>query len=301
MEQIVTDQEKYIQHVATRNALFHKGYTNNYSIELVSARIDLPKLKKQRIEGLNVLNDASYSLCDFCIKCLSEIKATGAITVERYVEINTVLKNWRNLIKGGNSFATYDYAAEIIRSIKAFDYPFFERLLSAEFGYIPEAFVGISDRYKYFLRVSCFVPAGSFEEVFPIILDIIKETPLIFNSIERIEVAKNDFPLNTNSMEVFPTFSIIFDYNAVSHPNDPPVSEFISLYNQRTAYLKSDTIYNYAYSKTVGDNLTLSQGFKNYKKYLKLINQLDNVYDKLDNHAFSLMFYKDSNDKNRNN
>ncbi|WDF77681.1 hypothetical protein PQ469_27715 [Mucilaginibacter sp. KACC 22773] len=296
MENTLTSQQAYIERFIARNTLFHKGYTNNYSIELVSVLMDLPLLKKQRIDGLELLNNASYNLCDFCIKCLSEIKATGALSNARAVEINTVLKNWRYLIKGGNSFATYDYAAEITHSIKMFGYPFLEKLQSPEFKHIPAAFVAISGNYKYFVRINCFLPSVFFEEAFSIVLDILESNYLIYSAIERIEVAKEDFPLSIDNREPFPTFSIIFDYSMVSSPEAPVIKNFIALYNKKIAHLKSGLNFNYFYSKNVGHGLTLSQGFKNYKRYLKLIDQLDNVYDESDNYAFSLMFNKKLND-----
>ncbi|MFB0494834.1 hypothetical protein ABID99_001071 [Mucilaginibacter sp. OAE612] len=296
MENTLTSQEEYIERFIAGNTLFHKGYTNNYSIELVSALIDLPQLKKQRIDGLELLNNASYNLCDFCIKCLSAIKASGMLSGARAVEINTVLKNWKYLIEGGNSFATYDYAAEITRSIKTFGYPFLEKLQSVEFEHIPAAFTAISGKFKYFVRVSCFLQPFFFEEAFSIALNILENNISIYAAVERIEVAKKDFPLSIDNGEPFPIFSIIFDYNKVPGPDDSIIKHFIALYNQKTQHLGSGLTTEYPYSKNVGEGLTLSQGFKNYKKYLKLIDELDHVYDRSDNYAFSLTLNKKSND-----
>lgn len=278
-------QEERIQRFENDFDLFHKSYKNNYSYELVNKNIDRALLVENRKQSLSHLNESSYELCSFCISCLKDLRQNGSLADADLKDINAKLKDWKSLITGGNSFATYDYAKEIVNTIHSHHYPFYEKLRSEQFKYIIAGFLSVSDEFKSFIRVAFYADKQDFQQLFKTTLTILKEDPELFSFIERVEIAKEDFPLTVTKGEDFPLFSVIFNYKYIMNASDPMVKRFLSKFDFVNVFQENLSI---SYSKRLANDLIISQGFKNYKKYLFLIGELDTVYDAEENYAFSL-------------
>lgn len=286
MKELISPVNISFQEKLEASGLFHKCYTNNYTFEFVSRKIDLVALVEERKNSLKVLNQGSYDLYLFCIQCLAEIKATGQLDNEKAFRVNTVLKNWRNLLHGGNSFATYDYAQEVVKVIHQFGFPFIEKLYLQKNKKILDTFNGVLTKYKYFVKIACYGDEVDLEIYLSRLLEILQHIEIL-DAIERVEVARTDFPLCIKNGEGYPLFSITFDYLKINCPDHPLVIKLIDLFGSPVE-TSSNFARNISYSKEVSANLTLSQGFKNYKKYLGLLNILDKAYDRRDGYAFQI-------------
>lgn len=267
-----------------QTAMFYDTYSNNYTHAFVNKDKELADIVEKRKSSLSLLNQGSYDLYDFCIACLTEFKDQHSLLQSEYQKINIIVKNWRNLLRSGNSFTTYEYFSAVVSFLKSWNFPFIDKLHQLKNRYILNSFLDVSKHYKEFVKVGCYGDRDQMHEYLDKTLKILKENNHILNAIERLELARLDFPLIINSEEKYPLFSITFDYDIVTRPYHPIVSEFVELFCHRDA--DQDWTVGLEYNLAVTSNLALSQGFKNYKKYLNVMGILDSQYDKEQNYAF---------------
>lgn len=280
-------QQKNIQAIKHFEELFHPTYQNNYTIELVNKGIELKSLIEKKKNDLNFLNIASFNLCSFLKICLDEIKVTNAQGQEKIDLIRNILEKWTTAIANGNSFLTYDFAKEAISIFKDLDVNFLSKLKSPKYEVIPHAFKTIPKAFRAFVRLNNYSSDSDSLVVLSSLFDYFACHPEVFNYVERIEIAKKDFPFETASNEEYPVFSIFFNYNTVADPLSDAVLRTV----ERFISVGSDVINmknSGEYSFQVATNTTLSQGFKNYKRFLLLMDILDEVYYKEKNYAFVL-------------
>jgi len=278
-------QQNAIQNIANYNALFHPSYLNNYNIELVNKSQILDKLMSQKRDDLQKLNIASYNLCAFCGICALEMSQQMISSADEIIKLNEVLAIWKELIKRGSSFATYDYAKLAIEIIIDSGFPLLEKLFSSKYHVIIDAFRNIPEPAKAFLRLNSYSRKDDRTEMLTSLFDFFSRNPDIFEYVERVEIAKDEMAIDTFGDEEYPVFSIFFDYNALSNRKSSiirGVIEHIKLVE--ASQVEGDTPYLYAFQVT--NSTTLSQGYKNYKRYLELMNVISTVYDKETNYAF---------------
>ncbi|MCX2431621.1 hypothetical protein [Pedobacter sp. GR22-10] len=280
-------QQKNIQALKYYQGLFHPTYQNNYTIELVNKSIDLSPLIAKKKKDLNFLNIASYNLCAFMKICLADIRNNTHHDYSRVESIEVVLEKWGNAIANGNSFLTYDFAKESIAVLEKLDPLLLFKLKSPKYEVIPYAFKNIPKPFRAFVRLNNYSSESDSSNMLSSLFNYFAENPDVFKFVERIEVAKKELPFETVSTEEYPLFSVFFNYDTVESPSNEAVIRTVEHFvDMGSSALNMSNSGDYSYH--VAKNTTLSQGFKNYKRYLLLMDILDDVYHREKNHAFVL-------------
>jgi hypothetical protein len=266
--------------------LFHTQYTNNFSVVLANRGVDLTTLKNNRRTLLEHLNQASYGLQRFISSRLDDPTLPQYLAAEEQQVLAQLCRNWREQIDLGNSFLTYDYAEVCIELLAQAQYPLLGQLRSRRYQPIVQRFVAIPMACKAFVRVSSFLDTPHVAAALDRLTAALQARPALYTYIERIEIARTDFPLTLETGETdYPSFSLFLDQQAVQSRHHPLIGELVALVAQLTDGLPHRPLqadFSHAATSTV----MVSQGYRNYKKYLRLIDQLDAVYCQRTNYAY---------------
>lgn len=278
-------QQKALQSIDHYNALFHPSYLNNYNIELVNRSKKLDTLIAQKKSDLQKLNIASFNLCAFCKVCIEEMRQLHISSPQDIAELSDLLNSWEELIKLGNSFATYDYAKAAIEIITASGFPFLEKIYSPKYAVILEAFKAIPQPAKAFIRLNNYSVKQNSYTLLSSLFDFFTKNLDVFHFVERMEISKDEMTIDTPRNEEYPAFSIFFDYNDLSNRNSDIINKVIDhiMFAETSC---AEKVISSAYAFQVTRTTTLSQGYKNYKRYLQLMDILNIIYNKDTNYAF---------------
>jgi len=91
--------------------------------------------------------------------------------------------------------------------------------------------------------------------------------------------------IGTPAGKEYPAISIFLDSRIVTTHHHPLINEIIHLITPITRDL-SPLIPDTDYTILAETNMTLCQGYRNYKRYLSLLGIIDEVYDHDLNYAF---------------
>ncbi len=266
--------------------LFHNRYTNNFSVVLANREFKLDALKTNRRTLLEHLNQASYGLQRFIGSRLNDPALPSLLPPGQRQALEQLCQNWREQINLGNSFLTYDYAEVCMGLLTEANYPLLDQLRSDQYRLIAQRFVDIPLACKAFVKVSSYVDFEQAQVVLDGLVAKLAGQPGLFRYVERIEMARTDFPLTLESGEIdYPTFSLFLDQQAVQTRQHPLIGEVVTLVREATEGLPHRPVqsdYNHAITSTI----TVSQGYRNYKKYLRLLDLLDSVYTRDSNYAY---------------
>lgn len=277
------------QLIKLKNALgeeniFHEPYPNNYSIVLKNKYHNNELYGKGNLELFFGLNKASLNLQVFCKLCLSEIenewKSFDSVIFEQLKYINSV---WSKLNKGGNSFLTYIPAKALVEGLRALGYPFDEKL--EEKIVVKNAFVQLLPyEAKALIRIGLFI---DFKDLYELLFKLNKEISKceeLSKYIERIEIAKEDFKAE-KPIYSFPKININMNPYLVRSVDHECLDKLIGILDDLMKDIQPLDMYE-DYSFKVKENIIMSQGYRNYKQFLDLLNNLDSVYDSSSNYAF---------------
>jgi hypothetical protein len=280
------DQRKLVEAMDHYSTLFHECYYNNYSLVLTNKRLDLSVFIQNRKQLMNKLNIASYNLQAFCRLCLQDSRLKEQMSDTVIGSLDQICNNWAQQIKEGNSFLTYDYAEVIINTLTQAEYPFIEKLYTDQYKVIPAAFVSIPFNSKSFTRIHNYSDPARLPMLLDGLFNLFHKDRALYYYIERIEIARNDFPLKLESSnEEYPLFSIFFDHRIVNTGSHPVIRELTERIKPLLDNGDAREV-RLSYSFPVYADTAISQGFKNYKRFLDLVGALDNVYERETNYAF---------------
>jgi hypothetical protein len=271
---------------AAAERFFYSRYTNNFSVVLVNRSFNLDALKTSRRTLLEHLNQASYTLQAYVDNRLSDPRLSRYVAAEEQEVLSQLCQNWRRQIELGNSFLTYDYAEMCLAILAKAGYPLYEQLRSARYRAIGQRFVSVPHPSKAFVRISAYPAFDALPEALDRLVEELSARPLLLRHIERIEMARTDFPLKLETGATdYPTFSLFLDQHLVQTREHPLIDEAVM-----TISKTSDGLAQRApqadYSHAVTPTLRVSQGFRNYKKYLHILGLLDTVYDRDSHYAY---------------
>ncbi|MBS0032095.1 hypothetical protein ACTJJ0_03190 [Chitinophaga sp. 22321] len=269
--------------------LFNEPFTNNFSHVYLNRRIDPAQAENEKKIALDKLNNASYLLQEYCTAIVDQLWRGNEITAEVLQQIKGVNSIWLQHIQKDNSFLTYDCAAYVVRELQAYNYSLREIAGTDEkLQQLEKAFAALSYKTKAFFQVSLFLPFDQLSSSFDTIKELFEQQADLFYYVDTIEISRQDFFADRqqeNDGLHFPLIKILLDAEIVLSRHHPVLREVVTLMDQVT---KDMPVYQIddSYMFLAGKNLAVSQGFKNYKRFLKLVNTLDNIYDNESNYAY---------------
>jgi hypothetical protein len=284
------EQQVAIERLPHYRDLFHPPFFNNFSVVCLNKRYDKKSLVEYKTRSLRKLNVACYNLQIFTRMCLDKMHQLDEYSIcgEDFERIDQLEDQWSKAIAEGNSFLTYDYARDVINRIRQTNFPYDEILNSPKYGVVPKAFGNVDYYSKAFVKISVFAPYHEAMSVVESFIALMEKYPLLFYYIERVEMAKQISVLpgvlsfNENA---YPALTIFFDSRIVSISYHPAVNELLEKLMPAVESV-TEMEFDDTFSRHIGKNTTLSQGFRNYKRYLQLVNIIEEVYDKKTGYAF---------------
>ena len=262
--------------------LFHPVFPNNFSLISVNNEVDLKQNKSEVAEAMRQLNVANFNFHRFCTLQAAKLKWENEALK---AQVDSMLLQWKKLIDAGNSFLSVDFAESVVAGFQVEGYPILDVLNRDRFNVIIQAFLDLEFRFKSFFKLSVFVGFDKAYDRLAVINEYFVSNPDLFSSIERIEVAKEHFPMDKKVSPVpFPAFSIFFNRGDIHDLDHPALKETID-------HLRADTNDGSLpkaaeYTDLIAPGITLSQGYKLYKKFLAIIGVIDKVYDQRTRYAY---------------
>jgi hypothetical protein len=270
--------------------LFHDTFPNNFSIVCLNKRYQKDILIENKKRSLDKLNRAAANLWVFTGMCLEKVKELEDFqtATDLLATLSGTNEEWGALLRAGNAFLTYEPAAEIINAIRRLNFPFDDLLGNPTYSVIKAAFTKLPFQDKAFVKICLFSKREEAYDALQRLIDIMHEHPLLFYYVERFEMATESFSTDSISIptgEEYPAISIFLDSRIVTTHHHPLISEIIHLITPITRDL-SPLIPDTDYAILAETNMTLCQGYRNYKRYLSLLGIIDEVYDHDLNYAF---------------
>jgi hypothetical protein len=289
-KQRIEDQQTRIASSNHYQDLFYEPYCNNFSIICLNRRFGKDLFYENKKNSLYKLNRAVYNLWVFTGMCLEKMKEMDEFRASKELldKISETSREWGAHLKTGNAFLTYDFAAEVIDAIRLLNFPFDDLLGNETYSVIKKAFTNLHFQEKGCVRIGLFANGQEVYAALQQLTDMMFEHPLVFYYVERFEIAQETFPQRHGkepSAEEYPALSVFLDSSIVTTHHHPLVGEVLSMMTpvvSGLSPLNPDTEYAFLAEA----NLTLSQGLRNYKRYLSLLGIIDEVYDRELNYAF---------------
>jgi hypothetical protein len=284
------DQKTRIVSVDHYQDLFNDAYLNNFSIVCPNKRYQNDLLIESKKGRLYKLNRAAYNLWVFSGMCLEKVKEMEDFQPDSNLlaKLSGTVREWGDHLQAGNAFLTFDMAKEIIDTLRQLDFPFDDLLGNQTYSVIKAAFIQLHYQAKAFVKIDVFIKREEVYAVLQRLIDALYEHPLLFYYLEGLEMAKESFSggrVSELREEEYPAVSIFPDSSIVTTHRNPLVGEILRLITSITkdfSPLNPDT----AYCFLAETNVTLCQGYRNYKRYLELLGLLEEVYDRDLNYAF---------------
>lgn len=262
------NQQLKIQQVCNYNNLFHPPVPNNYVYILVPQKTDLKAYLDDIANQTFPLNHADMGLLEFCKNFFKEN------IIEAIVKWEKCLESKVNLLSVHYAKSTVEYIEQEILKEN------FSNYAMRVNPKIINNFISIPGNSLKSFRINLYLYT---EHVYKILKRIISDfilQPELSILLERIEIAKEGLknPENNN----FPKLIIYLKSDFLNYKE-----YFLLLIKYlRKIMGKNNDKANDEYSFLYSNSMTLSQGFKLYKRYLKMLNVIDVVYAKEANWAF---------------
>lgn len=288
----VEDQKAIIERLPNFTNMFHDCYFNNYSVVAVNNDCSLHEYKEDTGYKMTALNDAFFVLQEFCETCFDQYEknaiSPGEYELTLLRKMRIVAEDWRMKYKAGGSFMAVDNAQFIVSGLNRLAYPFMEILHEKNNDEIRSGLVSLAIPYKAFIKIDVYLAFDVLYDFYGLLLQELHKYPALLEIIERIEIGKEYFPntllSNTKIPRIFPTLNIYLKKTLTSVGNRD-----VSMLVRKMQIVLNDfpeMQVDELYTKPLSKNMTIAQGFRNYKKILSYCNLLDRVYDHKSRYAF---------------
>jgi hypothetical protein len=275
---------KQIVQTGAGKEMFHEIHHNNYTFVLVSKHIDYDFFCKDTVAALSVLNDVVIALYEFSKKAyqsfISQHPPGTAEKAELYKKVALFLEYWKKDLDAGNYFLSYNYIKITGQGFDMMGLPYIEYLRN-EGRDLCSRLLHFDRRYKHLIKIDLYLNDNEVAGFFTALCSEIKKQPHLFESIERIEVANPEFTetfvTKAVNLRYYPKI-IIYPNKDISSINDETVAEIRQLL-QRMMTDYGEYPMDTAFCTPFAKNSTITQGYRNYKKIMQVVNLLDEVYD----------------------
>jgi hypothetical protein len=281
-------QMRLIVEIPYYDNLFTAPFPNNYSIVLLNKLYDKERVIYDKSESLQNLNDACFGLNEFCQTLIKkDVKCQNEYDYKLLYKTNLILHDWKKNYLNRQSFLVFDHINFVSAALKHFKIFIPEEFKKKENIPIKERIINIPYCDKAFFKIGIYIPYDQVYSYLNMLLPALSDEPGVFGLIESIEIAKEIFPasvLATKSAAVnFSTINFFPDKQKVKTIDEAmTICRLLTNNMQKTGNTEIDEKYVHR----VADNISLSQGYRNYKKILFDLDALADVYTRDSNYAF---------------
>jgi hypothetical protein len=275
---------KQIVQTGAGKEMFHEIHHNNYTFVLVSKHVDYDFFCKDTVAALSVLNNVVIELYDFSKNIYHSFVSTNPPdTSEKealYKKVALFLEYWKKDLDAGNYFLSYNYIKITGQGFDMMGLPYIKYLRN-EGRELCSKLLHFNPYYKHLIKIDLYLNDNEVATFFTALCSEIKKQPDLFEAIERIEVANPEFSetfvTKAVNLRYYPKI-IIYPNKDIDSINNETVIR-ISHLLQRMMKDYSEYPMDTAFCSPFAKNSTITQGYRNYKKIMQVVNLLDEVYD----------------------
>ena len=273
-----------IEKINNYKNVFHPVFPNNFSIVCINKRLILDELKDNNTRALSRLNVANYNLYRFCELLNSKTTWSDSRVNAR---MDFMLNSWDKTIKAGNSFLCFDFANAIFQAFLLNNIPIHEELNSKKYRVIIDEFKRLDYKWKSFFKISVYCEMDSCNSILGDLINNLFENVALAYYVERVEIAKEHFQTDLSDQVRHPIINIILDRDIVISRCNPLISRLCKTLTNLCGSYEPNSNSNFEqYQDFFTKEISVSQGFKAYKKYLNLLGSLSEIYDESKNFAY---------------
>jgi hypothetical protein len=239
--------------------IFHEYiYQNNGNYTLLPKHLNINDYFKEVAASTSKMNFADKYFFVFCKTLL-----------EGY-HLNELIK-WAECIKLNRSFLSYHYAEKIFKFINKnlLDYKFNE-YIDIKFTKVKSNFLKIPEHILKCIKLSFYISVSQLNSCINFLINLLDQEKIFSKTINRIEISIDNISTSKGQNTLL---HIFFNYCSTNQKNIKNcISSISKIISPFTMPVKHD------YSLNIADGITITQGFRIYKKYLNLLDILSEIY-----------------------
>jgi|GEM_PF-3219142 len=266
-----------IETLAQFNDYFNPCIPNNFVFMLVNKSYDLQDYLGYIATLTSPMNESNREIKDFAERLAHSASGNTRKELAPYLE------EWEKVIECRNNFLGFEKAKRVSEALSEYGIDLGAELQAERSGII-DRFTRIPDGVRGVLRINICLPYSEILDCLSSFLKTIHPGSEEFQLISRIEVAKP--PFSDNVKVVYPTLIVYLKEAADLPENHSLLTTLITglgnVLRDQTWENKIDSTYSDLWMPFV----TITQGFKLFKRYLHLLDALDSVYDVKRNYAY---------------
>ncbi|GCC53234.1 hypothetical protein SanaruYs_34770 [Chryseotalea sanaruensis] len=280
----MTDFKEAVKSLVYFDNVFHDTITEQHNQFYFYNKLhDLKSSASQNRKNFLPLNEANLKLGRFCKQIISKLESETPDS-EIVIDLKRKILEWQNYYNSGDTFDTFRYAEYIVGKINSTGFPIWT--YSNEACEILNSFIKIPFNTKSFFQINLIIRADE-------LMDFLEKFFTYSNSnysfhyyIKELTINRSVISLsNEGSDKGYVTIKLILLPGLINSHKNPILDVLISAL-QKVSNFCSLPITLFDFSEKIDDNLFVSQGSTNYKKFLSLLNIIDKVYQADKNYAY---------------
>ncbi len=266
------------------SGLFHKIHFNNYTFVMVCRHTDYDFYCSDTTHSFSVLNNIVIGLYGFFKNIydafVAEHPPASPKQAELYRKVALFLEYWKRDLDSGNYFLSYNYIKITGQGFDMMGLPCLEQL-RGEGRELLAQLMQFDKRYQHLVKIDVYMDAEDVPAFFTQLCRVFNEQPELYQAIERVEIANPNFSetfvTKAVNLEHYPKLIIYPDKQIASITSEPVLRLRHVLNSMMAAYTEQpmDSSFCIPFAK----NTTITQGYRNYKKILQVLNLLGELYD----------------------
>ncbi|MEL6536893.1 MAG: hypothetical protein AAFQ98_15845 [Bacteroidota bacterium] len=266
------------------DGVFHQNIVDeHFQFHLVNKQHNPEALHKKTSDSFEPLNYANLNLLRFCKQMVEEY---GAHT-EEGAQWMSLMEPWEASFHQGGPFNSFQNAFQIIVGLEETGFPIFEKILGDE--PMKKAFVDIPNEVKTFTQIKFCLPHDRLEAYMEhVIREATQEQELFFH---LRDLSINHSFLLTGAQGDSRVEKALIKLRLLPfeecHQTHSIIESFTRLFGEGYALpgINEDILSLFSHEYKPG--IFVTQGATNYKKFLFLLQIIDQVYQEDPNYAYA--------------
>jgi len=262
-----------IEAVPGYGSYFHSCVPNNYVFILVPLATNR-ELLVERIKTLTTpLNEANEATYQYCFDIIKRMPRNEVLEHDSLIQR---MGGWKRTVSTSANLQGVAFAEKVFATLADLGVDVRARW-QAEVPEMRKFFTQVPDEIERLLRINISVRQDSVVGVLRQLIESVFAIPECLALIEKVEVAKPH--AGDASLVNYPTLILYL----VSEANDPGRRAEVEALLQRLHAVFADCPHGLAADPTYADPwhpfVTLTQGYRLWKRYLELVGLLGEIYD----------------------
>jgi hypothetical protein len=245
---------------------------------------NVSKAGEQNRKNFSFLNEANLKLGRFCKKIVASLQEAHPDD-PRIAELAVKIKAWQDYYNDGGTFDTFEYAKYILEHLDEFGYPVFEQLAKADD--VLNAFVNIPYVTKSFFQINIVVREEWLPEYLMQNFEQGTKAQSLHYYVKELTINRSLLVVPHGDEKIkFAILKYILLPGIVNTVQNPVVNKLVTTLTKVNSEPITIPATLHSFSDRKANNIFVSQGSTNYKKFLTLLRIIDKVYREEENYAY---------------